>query len=52
MDKKIISFEAPSELKEALRVRAFRENTSISALIRDILEQEVLQKLPMEGINE
>jgi plasmid stability protein len=52
MNKKIISFEAPSELKEALRVRAFRENTSISALIREILEQEVLQKPLTEGINE
>ena len=52
MNKKIISFEAPPELKEALRVRAFRENTSISALIREILEQEIMHKPITEAINE
>lgn len=41
MDKKIISFEASAELKEALRVKAFRENISISALIRQILEESL-----------
>lgn len=44
MDKKIISFEASAELKEALRVKAFRENISISALIRQILEGAVQLK--------
>jgi plasmid stability protein len=42
MQKKIISFEASEELKEALRVEAFRKSVSISALIRKILEKEVL----------
>jgi plasmid stability protein len=42
MDKKIISFEAPTELKEALRVAAFNKNLSVSALVREILEKEVL----------
>lgn len=44
MEKKIISFEASSELKEALRVAAFKKNMSVSALVRRILEQEVLFK--------
>ena len=44
MDKKIISFEASTELKEALRVKAFRENISISALIRQILEESLKVK--------
>jgi plasmid stability protein len=42
MQKKIISFEASEELKEALRVTAFCKSVSISALIREILEKEVL----------
>jgi plasmid stability protein len=42
MGKKIVSFESSEELKEALRIAAFRANTSISALIREILEREVL----------
>jgi plasmid stability protein len=41
MQKKIISFEASEELKEALRVAAFRKSISISALIREILEKEL-----------
>ena len=44
MHKKIVSFESSEELKEALRIAAFRKNVSISALIRDILEREVLHK--------
>lgn len=51
MDKKIISFEASAELKEALRVRAFRENISISALIRQVLEEAVKLKETTEGSN-
>ena len=44
MCKKIVSFESSEELKEALRVAAFRKNISVSALIREILEREVLHK--------
>ena len=38
MDKKIISFEASGALKEALRLEAFKENISVSELVRRILE--------------
>lgn len=41
MQKKIISFEASEELKEALRVAAFKKSVSISALIREILEKNL-----------
>ena len=44
MQKKIISFEASEELKEALRVAAFNKSISISALIREILEKHILYK--------
>ena len=44
MGKKIISLEISEELKEALRVAAFRESISVSAVIRNILEREVLHK--------
>jgi hypothetical protein len=43
MEKKIISFEASTELKEALRLRAFQDSMSISALIRAVLEKELLR---------
>ena len=39
--KKIISFEASEELKEALRIAAFRNSMSISAYIREVLQSEV-----------
>jgi plasmid stability protein len=42
MMKKIISFEASEELKEALRIAAFRKSISVSALIRELLEQHIL----------
>ena len=48
MSKKIISFEAPVELKEALRTAAFKNNTSVSALVREILEQELFRKAKEE----
>ena len=38
MAKKMISLEVSEELKEALRVEAFKRSLSISALIRQILE--------------
>jgi plasmid stability protein len=39
MSKKMISFEIPDELREALRIEAFKRSLSISALIRQLLEQ-------------
>ena len=38
MAKKMISLEISDELKEALRVEAFKRSLSISALIRQLLE--------------
>ena len=40
-DKKIISFEGNSELKEQLRILAFEKRVTVSALIRDILKQAI-----------
>lgn len=37
MAKKMISLEISDELKEALRVEAFKRSLSISALIRQLL---------------
>ena len=39
--KKMISFEGTSCLKEALRVEAFKKDTTVSALIRQILETQL-----------
>ena len=39
--KKIISLEIPAYLREALRKKAFNEDTTISALIRQILEEQL-----------
>ena len=39
MAKKMISLEIPDELREALRVEAFKRSLSISALIRKLLEE-------------
>lgn len=41
MAKKMISLEISDELREALRVEAFRRSLSISALIRLLLEQSL-----------
>lgn len=41
MEKKMISFEGSDELKEELRILAFKKRTTISALIRDILKQAI-----------
>lgn len=38
MAKKMISLEISEELREALRVEAFKRSLSISALIRDLLK--------------
>lgn len=39
--KKMISFEGTSCLKKALRVEAFKKETTVSALIRQILETQL-----------
>ena len=39
MAKKMISLEVTEELKEALRVEAFKRSLSISALIRQLLTE-------------
>lgn len=41
MGKKMLSLEVSDELREALRVEAFKRNKTISALIREILEDEL-----------
>ena len=38
MAKKMISLEITDELREAIRVEAFKRSMSISALIRQLLE--------------
>ena len=40
-DKKIISLEITSDLKELLRVEAFKRNVTVSELIRQILTKEL-----------
>lgn len=41
MAKKMISFEISDELRESLRVEAFKRSLSISALIRQLLESSL-----------
>lgn len=41
MAKKMISLEISDELREALRVEAFKQSLSISAIIRQILEEKL-----------
>ena len=41
MAKKMISLEISDELKEALRVEAFKKNFTVSKLIRTVLEKEL-----------
>lgn len=48
MAKKMISLEISDELREALRVEAFKRSLSISAVIRILLE-EALKSQNMEG---
>lgn len=49
MTKRMISLEITEELREALRVEAFRRSLSISALIRQILEQELAKSVDSAG---
>lgn len=48
MAKKMISLEISDELREALRVEAFKCSLSISALMRQILEEKLLKTTPDE----
>ena len=43
MAKKMISLEISDELREALRKEAFMQSLSISAVIRQILEEKLLK---------
>ena len=52
MAKKMISLEISDELREALRVEAFKRSMSISALMRLLLEQALKQEPPKEFIND
>lgn len=40
-EKKIISLEITGNLREALRLEAFKRDVTVSALIREILEKEL-----------
>lgn len=48
MAKKMITFEATDKLKEDLRVEAFNQAVTVSALIRKLLE-EALDKEKTDG---
>lgn len=52
MAKKMISLEISDELREALRVEAFKRSVSISALMRQILEEKLLQASDKENLHE
>ena len=45
MAKKMISLEISDELREALRREAFIQSMSISAVIRQILEEKLFNNL-------
>lgn len=52
MSKKMISLEISEELKEALRVEAFRQSLSLSAVIRQILEEKLFKSYREEPKND
>ena len=52
MAKKMISLEISDELREALRVEAFKQSLSISALMRQILEEKLLSTSTEVNSNE
>ncbi len=52
MAKKMISLEISEELKEALRVEAFRQSLSLSAVIRQILEEKLFKSSCEEHKND
>ena len=41
MAKRMISLEISDELREALRIEAFKQSSNISAVIRQILEEKL-----------
>jgi predicted DNA binding CopG/RHH family protein len=41
MAKRMISLEISEELREAIRIEAFNQSLSISAMIRQILEERL-----------
>lgn len=43
--KKMISLEISDELREAIRLEAFRHSLSVSAMIRQILEERLLKQV-------
>ena len=52
MTKKMISLEISDELREALRVEAFKRSLSVSALMRQILEEKLLRASNEENSHE
>lgn len=53
MAKKMISLEIPDELRESLRVEAFKRSLSISALIRQLLEHALaIDAMEEQELNE
>lgn len=48
MAKKMISLEITEELREALRIEAFKRSLSISALIRQLLQEALKQSSSKE----
>lgn len=52
MSKKMISLEISDELREALRVEAFKQSMSVSAVMRKILEEKLLKTSDEEESDE
>jgi hypothetical protein len=52
MAKRMISLEISEELREALRIEAFNQSLSISAVIRQILEDKLFKAPKKETIND
>ena len=52
MAKKMISLEISDELREALRVEAFKRSLSISALIRQLLESALFPETEENKIDD
>ena len=52
MAKKMISLEITDELREALRIEAFKRSLSISALIRQLLEDALTATKEVDENNE
>lgn len=48
MAKKMISLEISDKLREALRVEAFKQSLSLSAVIRQILEDKLFDSSEKE----